>query len=89
MDLSSSKKWRCDPLGVLSVASLYESDAGVEREPKTLKIKRSVEGINISRMRRVSRGLAFLGLYAIGFKKKMIILGGGGILLKKNLYICG
>lgn len=34
MDLSSSKKWRCDPLGVLSVASLYESDAGVEREPQ-------------------------------------------------------
>jgi hypothetical protein len=28
-------KYTCDPLGVLSVTPLYESDAGVEREPKT------------------------------------------------------
>ena len=36
-----------------------------------------------------AEGLAFLGLFTIGLKKKVIILGGRGIILKKNLYICG
>ena len=43
----------------------------------------------MNRMRKVSRGLAFLGLFCNGFEKKVKILGGGGEILKKNLYICG
>ena len=53
-------------------------------EPKTPKIKRSVEGINISRMRRVSRGLAFLGLYAMGFKKKNDNFGWRGYIVEEE-----
>lgn len=47
------------------------------------------ERINTNRMRKVSRGLAFLGLFAMGSKKKVKILGGKVRILEKNLYICG
>ena len=43
----------------------------------------------MNRMRKVSRGLAFLGLFAMGLKKKAKILGERGGILKKKLYICG
>ena len=48
-----------------------------------------IERINMNRMRRVSRGLAFLGLIAMCSKEKMINFGVRCGMLKKNLYICG
>ena len=47
------------------------------------------ERINTNRMRKVSRGLAFLGLFAMGLKNKTKIFGERGGILEKNLYICG
>ena len=47
------------------------------------------ERINTNRMRKVSRGLAFLGLFAMGSKKKVKILGGKVRILENKLYICG
>ena len=43
----------------------------------------------MNRMRKVSCGLAFLVLFAMGSEKKVKILGGKGRRLEKNLYICG
>ena len=39
-------------------------------------------------MRKVSLGLAFLGLFAMCLKKKVKILGERGGIMKKMLYIC-
>ena len=43
----------------------------------------------MNRMRKVSRGLAFLGLFAMGSKKKVKKIGAQSVILEKNLYICG
>ena len=43
----------------------------------------------MNRMRKVSRGLAFLSLFAMGLKKKVKKVGAQSDILEKFLYICG